>query len=272
MTMKIKRKVNLPNIKARMAEPQDLSQQELERLDQLLTSARNFHYSSFILAGLSLAIVSLDRPEAIVLPIAGIALPGIQASVAIYFVALIMAMCTEILFSMAYPWLKVDRRRPPFPWIALGAGLSNRRVTTWILMPPLLCGLFSSFYLQGDYVGLGLIYGSLGVVLLPRTFRNYRALLLARADHRGGDATFSIYLLYWHRLFRQSLVTIGLLVAVFAAIPKWRSGLLHVLAVMAALFLIDYLVRVIGGFPPIYRRIDKFGERFGFPAQSRHYR
>ena len=69
----------------------DLNEQEQERLDQLLTSARNFHYISFILTGLSLAMLSIDNPKGISLPIFSFELPSIQASVAIYFIALIMA-------------------------------------------------------------------------------------------------------------------------------------------------------------------------------------
>lgn len=248
-----------------------LSKQELARIDKLLKSARWFHYASFVMAGLSLVISSLDHPEAITLPIVDISLPGIHASVAIYFIALVMAICAESLFSMSYPWLKLDPRRPPFAWIALGSEISYKRVTIWIIAPAFFCAIFTSFYLQDDYVGMGLLYGSLGAVLLPRTFKNYRMLLSAREDHRGGPATYSIYLLYWYRLFRYSLVTFGLLLAVFAVIPKWRYTLLEILLIFVMVFVVTYIVRVIGGIPFVYRKIDSFGKRYGFPTKSPHY-
>jgi len=250
----------------------DLSEQEQERLDQLLTSARNFHYISFILTGLSLAMLSTDNPKGVKLPIAEFELPLIQASVAIYFIALIMAMLTEILFSMSYAWMEIDKRRPPFAWFALGHDINYKRTTAWIILPAVLCAIFSSFYLIGDYVGIGLIISSVGVIFLPRTIRNFRRLINSKNDHRGGPATFSIYLLYWYRLLRQSIVTIAFLIAVFAAIPKWRNGLLPIFLFMFSLFGISVFIRIIGGMPFVYRWIDRMGKRYGFPTKSQHYK
>jgi len=250
----------------------DLNEQEQERLDQLLTSARNFHYISFILTGLSLAMLSIDNPKGISLPIFSFELPSIQASVAIYFIALIMAMLTDILFSMAYPWMEIDMRRPPFAWFALGHNISYKRTTLWIILPAFLCGIFSSFHLKGDYVGMGLIYSSVGVIFLPRGIRMYRDLINSKKDHRGGPATFSIYLLHWHRLIRQTIMTFAFLLAVFAAIPKWWNGLVPIFLFLLILFGVGYAVRVIGGIPFMYRWIDKLGKKHGFPIESRHYK
>jgi hypothetical protein len=250
----------------------NLTDHEQERLDQLLTSARNFHYISFILAGLSLAMASIDNPKSIILPILGFELPALQASVAIYFISLIMALVTEMLFSMAFPWLQIDTRRPPFPWFALGQNKNYGRITAWIVLPAFLCSLFSSLYLKGDYVGMGLIYGSLAVVLLPRTNRNIQKLISNKSDHRGGHATFSIFLLYWYRLSRQTLITVALFLAVFTAIPSWRPSLIKILGLIFFILISAYLVRGIGGIPFVYQRIDKLGKKFGFPIESEHYK
>ena len=253
-------------------EQNDLSEKEQERLDQLLSSARNFHYISFILSGLSLVLLATDNPKGVTVPILNIQLPTIQSSLAIYFVALVMAMLTEILFSMAYTWLEIDERRPPFAWFALGHNISYKRTTAWIVLPALLCGIFSSYYLKGDLVGFGLIYGSIGVIFLSRGIRMYRSLINSKMDHRGGPATFSIYLLQWHRLLRQIIMTFALLLAVFAALPKWRDQLLPIVLFMFILFGIGYIIRIIGGIPFVYRGIDKLGKRYGFPVESEHYK
>jgi len=52
-----------------------LTPEEFQRLDSLLSSARSFHYLSIILAGLSLAVSSLDQASDITLPFGNIALP-----------------------------------------------------------------------------------------------------------------------------------------------------------------------------------------------------
>lgn len=132
-----------------------LSEAELERLDALLGAARRFHYWAFILAGLSLLLSSLEGFTEIKLPIVEVSIPALQANVGIYVLVLALTIASTLIFKMAHPWLKFDRRRPAFAWIALSsrepsAGL----VTFWVLLPVLLCAIATGASVPaGDWGG-----------------------------------------------------------------------------------------------------------------------
>lgn len=249
-----------------------LTSDEMARLDQLLGGARSFHYTAMILAGLSLALSSLDESQAVTLPITGIVLPSTQAAVGLYLLVIVLVMAADRLFLMAVPWMEHDARRPPFPWIALGTGkLSIAYVTRWLFLPLVACAIATGITLKGDFLGFSLAIVGMSVILMPRVVEHYMNLISTRADHRGGPATFSIYLLYWYRVLRSICYGAFFLGLVLATIPAWRPLILRLAGILAAVVVATFVLRHIGTVGLVYRRIDRFGTRWGFPPRSQHY-
>jgi len=251
----------------------ELTREEKDRLDNLLSAARRFHYFAFVFAGLSLALSSMEKISTFILPIVNIVIPDLQAIVGIYLLVLILTLASERLFTMAYPWLKIDRRKPPFAWIALGSReITVRSVSFWLMIPVFICAISTAISLDKKDIS-GFILSFVGVLsfMLPKTLSEYWYLIKKRLDHRGGSATLSIWLLYWYRLGRSLLYTTIYFIPVFAVVPKWRQPILNVSRPLMIFVVVIVVVRAIGGFPFVYRRIDYLGKKFGFPVKSEHY-
>ena len=251
----------------------DLSKEEQERLDALLGAARRFHYWASILAGLSLLLSSLEGFSETKLPIVELSIPALQANVGIYVLVLALTIASTLTFKMAHPWLKLDRRRPPFAWIALSsrepsAGL----VTFWLLLPVLVCAIATGASVPaGDLPGLLLAAWGVMFVLVARGIEDDLHLIRHKLDHRGGPATFSIWLLYWYRLVRTVATVAFFLLTILAVIPLWRDSALRLAGWCMAGTMPLIAGRYIAGASRIYRRIDRIGRRYGFPTQSNHY-
>lgn len=251
----------------------ELTREEQRRLDDLLSAARRFHYSAFIFSGLSLALVSIDTLEGFELPIGGVVVPTLQTIVGLYLLVLVFVLVSERLFAMAYPFLKMDKRRPPFAWIALGSrDPSIRSVTFWLVVPVLICAIATATLLDAkDVSGFTLSFAGVLFILLPRTVGGYWYLIGNRLDHRDGAATFSIWLLYWYRLVRDLWIIVFMFAPVVAVVPKWRGPVWKVTYPFMILGGGVYILRTIAAFPFVYRLIDRLGKRFGFPVNSKHY-
>lgn len=253
--------------------PDELSKDELERVDNLLASARRTHHWAFILSGLSLLLSSLEQFTELPLPIVEFAIPALHANMAIYVLVLVLTLASERLFNIARPWLKMDKRRPPFAWIALGSDPRGSTVTLWLVLPVVVCSIATAVSVPGDdTTGLTLSFAGVLVVLLPHTAEQEWYLIRRRLDHRGGPATFSIWLLYWYRLVRTIVTVAFFFLPVLAVIPKWRNDLVTVVKWCGFIMVALVVGRFVAGTSPVYRRIDRIGLRFGFPAQSEHYK
>jgi len=97
-----------------------LNESEQERLDELFSFGRLFHYTNFIVAGIAWALSTLERKPDLQLPIGGLSLPTIQAFVALYLVSVALTMATVQSLRMAERWSRLDPRRPPYAWLAVG--------------------------------------------------------------------------------------------------------------------------------------------------------
>lgn len=255
-----------------LTKPDKLNKDEMERLDSLLGAARAFNYLAFILSGVSFAISSLDNPADFRLPLGEIAIPQLQATVAIYLVVIVLSMGCFCLWSMAQPWIKCDPRRPPFPWIILGTEGAGGGRAILILFPALLCAISTSLSLKNNSLsGFGLALISIFPIMLPSVAGRYWRLISTRSDHRGGLATLSIWVLYWYRIVRNSVLTAFLLISVFLIVPNWKDQALLVGSWLFRLAIVLVFIRLFGTFPFVYRRIDRLGKRYGFPVESKHY-
>lgn len=216
----------------------------------------------------------MDVISDVSLPLGGIVLPSTQAAVGLYLLVIGLVMAADRLFLMAYPWLHLDPRRPPFAWIAIGIRQESRKlVVLWLTLPVLICAIATATTLKlGDAAGFVLSFTGILTMFLPRAVHEYWSLIQRRSDHRGGRATFSIFLLYWYRLSRQIVGTVCFLFSVLAIVPKWRAPILNVVGIALGTYVVMLLTRLIAGIPCTYRRIDLIGVRWGFPAESEHYK
>jgi hypothetical protein len=178
-------------------EEENLSPEETQQLDKLLANARNFHYSSIVLAGISLAVSTINRPMDVVLPLGSVTVPRLEATVIIYILVLTFIVACDRLLSMARPWMKLDSRRPPFAWFVLGnhRPIEEKTVLFWLVFPVLICAIASAgiVQVQGQPTQtiFLLIFSGILVVLMPRLIYHYLDLMQDRRDHRGGRATYS---------------------------------------------------------------------------------
>jgi hypothetical protein len=254
--------------------PKRLAEDEKKRIDELLTEARRYHLSAVIVAGISIALSSLDQTTGIELPIGKINLPSTQTAVGLYFLVILLSMAANRLFDMAEPWMHLDTRRPPFPWVALGTPpYSFLRFSLWLLIPIFVAALATAFTLQSKDTS-GVVLSFVGVVLffLPLTFARYSTLISKKEDARGGRATLSIYLLYYYRLLRQVAFFGIFVLPIFAIVPKWRMDMTRAAGYLVIFSASIFVIRTIGGFRFVYKAIDRFGARIGFPTESKHYK
>jgi len=253
-----------------VADESRLDDKEMERLDALLSAARRFHHMNFIVAALALALSSIERIEAFHLPLGGLTIPPTETAVGAYILSICLAVASTLLFRQAEPWMRKEPRRPSFPWIALGAADPKRwKVFLWVLVPVILTSVAVSITLDQKTSTSGLLLPGFFLVGFPLIFENYFPLIRTRTDHRGGSATFSIWLLYCYRLMRQLLLIGVFFLPVIAVVRQWRGPMLTASAICVPALVILMLLRLAGIFT--YRWIDKFGGRFGFPTHSQHY-
>ena len=251
----------------------ELSKEEQDRLDALLVGARRLHHWAFLSSGLALALASLEDFTEIRLPIVEVSIPSLQANVGLYLLVVALTFASERLFKMAHPWLKLDRRRPRFAWIALSSKEPTvRLVTFWLLLPVLLCAIATGASVPGEnWTALSLSAWGVMFVLLTRPVEAWWHLIRQRLDHRGGPATFSMWLLYWYRSVRTLATGAFFLLLILAVIPLWRDSALRLAGWCMAGTMTLIVGRNIAGASRIYRRIDRIGRRYGFPTQSNHY-
>ena len=251
----------------------NLTSDEQIRLDKLLSAARGFNYLSFVLAGLSLAISTLENIENIILPIGEVTLPKLQSVVGIYILVLMLTFASMKLMETAYPWMILDSRRIPFAWVALNTSKSSKISNLlWLILPLIICTFSTSISLKGDLPGILLSLSGFFMVGMPYTTQRYWNLIKKREDHRGGSATFSIYLLYWYRTIRQIGITMFLFFLILTVIPKWREIMLIVNGLIFIFLVILLAIRFFGTFTVIYRGIARLGIKLGFPEKSTHYK
>lgn len=259
---------------------EQLTDKEQLRLDRLLESGKRFHNSSFILAGVLLALSSLSGFDKFAAPFGDIVFPKLQAAIGLFILCIISLVVSDRYFLMAYPWMKIDNRRPPFDWIAMGLHFEKSLFSGFIFYLPLpIASIGATIILATDaslsnianfsvlsMTGFGLLY-------LPRTIYYWNHLIEVREDHRGGAVTLSVYLLYWYRMLRQILYSIYIILPIVIAVPQWQSSQFATTVLyLTFAFGIAYIVRMIFSMRFIYRNIDKLGLKFGFPIASRHYK
>jgi hypothetical protein len=141
------------------------------------------------------------------------------------------------------------------------------------MLPIVICGVSTAISLdKKDLTGFGLSFIGALFFATPRLVEQYWYVITKRLDHRGGQATLSMWLLYWFRLGRGVILTICLFAPVIAVVPKWRSPIWDISRPMMIFIVGILILRLIGGIPFIYRVIDRLGSRFGFPVDSKHYK
>lgn len=253
------------------AEETPLSNSEECRIDGLFGAARRFHYMAFVCAGLSILIALIGTEGKFTLPLGGMELPTTKTTVALYLLAIVLIVAADRFAIYGLYWSAFDSRRPPFPWVALGLQRNNHLlVSLWLSLPLLACSIGTAISLKHDLTGVALSFPAIFTAFMPRVITRYMHHILGRTDARGGVATFSIYLLYWFRLFRQIFLAGALFVPVLAAITPWRDVLTPLTAYLCGIAIVIHLVMSVGKF--VYRTIDRIGTKFGFPSESVHYR
>lgn len=252
----------------------NLTSEEQGRLDDTLIQAREFHNRSFALALFSFIIAIVNPKEDLFFAYQNINLPKIHTIIGLYFGVILFTFSCTTLFLRAVPFILLDNRRLPFPWIATNRrpiGVSIIFSLFWISLPLLICCLSTSLALKsGDNTGIFLTFVGLMTIAFPRYVDKKLNLIFAKKDERGGKATFSIYLLYWVRLINSLVLLLSLVIPIIPIIPDFRSTLSWFSFPMTILIVL-LGVRMTGSFPFIYKFIDKLGNKFGFPGKSDHY-
>lgn len=245
-----------------------LDPREQDRLDLILSAARNLHYWNFAVAG-SAVLGALQGGDSVKVPLLDVSLSTGKAGVALYFLSILLTVANDRLFQEAYRWIRLDPRRPRFPWHALGSGpVSFARVSIWIYLPVVITASAAALSLGPQPLSSGLLLPGLLLAGSSRVFGHYWPLIRERRDHRGGPATFSMWLLYIYRLLRIFLLPLAFAAFVLAALPDLRAAMLHVIKWLAALLITAWALRLVGAF--FYKAIDRAGVRFGFPATNEH--
>jgi hypothetical protein len=256
-----------------------LTEPEQSRLDKLLASGKRYHNLGILLSGILLALSALENFREYVAPFGDIVIPSAQTATGLYLLVILALIATDRFFAMAYPWLPLDRRRPPYDWIVMGLAVEKKyRIGIWFYLPLLVSSVALTIVLKEEAVIAksismsSLLLSGVGLVYSPRIISYYVYLLSERLDHRGGSATYSIYLLYWYRLLRQVIFFVYVGIPLLIAVPRWRTPQFETFVQYLTWCLgILYIIRQIAGTKKIYRWIDRQGPKRGFPLTSDHY-
>lgn len=257
-----------------------LTEAEKARLDRLLDSGKRFHNLGFVFAGILIALSSLNNFENFSAPFGEIIFPKLQSSLGLYLLCIILLAISDRYFLMAYPWVLIDDRRPSYDWIVMGLSFERSRFSGFIFQLPVQIAAIGTAIILGSDTNTSefasfsvLLISGIGLGYLPRSFYYLAHLLDMREDHRGGTVTLSIYLLYWYRMIRQVLYSFYLFLPTVFIIPQWHSKQFYSLIFYLTMTVgIAYLIRMFCSSKFIYKRIDKLGIKFGFPATSRNYK
>ena len=241
---------------------------EQARLDSILAAARNVHYTNLVLAGTAI-LTSLAGADVVKVPLLELALPTTKSVIILYLLSILLTAADDRLFHQAHRWMSLDPRRPSFPWHALGYDRVNYfTVTSWIFLPVVITAIAASIALGRELAGSSLLLPGFLLAGTQRLMDRYGPLIRDRRDHRGGAATFSMWLLYVYRLIRNALLWLVFTTVVLAAIPDARQPMLTVSKVITVALLAMIALRTAAG--GVYRRIDQLGSRWGFPATNEH--
>lgn len=256
-------------------EPLDVSEQL--RLDALLTSAKKSYNFSFLIAGLTLLLSSLNTFTTFQLPYGELQIPKEQTALGLFFLVTFFLAYTDRLFLMALPWIRLDKRRPPYDWVILGFSFEKDiRLGFWFSIPLLLTSVSTSLMLQDSVETWSFVFfqlAGMGFVLSPRVVYYLSYLIRQKLDHRGGVSTLSMNLLYRYRLIRQYLYFLFFFYPLTLIIPNWgKDSFIETLEYLTVFFAILYVLRMICGSKRIYRLIDKAGKKYGFVIESAHYK
>lgn len=256
-----------------------LSESEQVRLDKLLASGKRYHNLSILLSGILLALSALENFQEYTAPFGDIVIPSVQTAIGLYLLVIFTLIATDRFLTMAYPWLQLDERRPPYDWVLMGLGIGEKHLTgIWFFLPLLVSSIGLTIILKEEAVVpetvtvLTFLISGLGLVSLPRMVSYYAYLLIERLDHRGGSATFSIYLLYWYRLIRQVIYSVYIAIPVLIVIPRWITPQVETfIGYLTLFFAVLFVIRTIASIKKVYRWIDRLGLKRGFPTTSAHY-
>lgn len=254
-------------------EEKQLSASELSQLDEVIRSARRFNYLSLLVATL-LAVIVLeeDMGSVVRIPLWNVTLPRLTTGMGLHFTVVVFTILSYTTIRRVWYFMRIDQRRTPYPWYAITYKNSRWPTILWLMLPPTASGFFVAFFATDDTIGLFFALLSPFFVLSFPTLSFHWDNILAKTDERGGQATLSIYLLYWYRTLR-SVLFLGLLTATFLSIsPNLRNYIEHIAFPFWPLLLSIFVVRIISGLGPVYRFIDFIGTKLGFPKSSKHYK
>ena len=243
--------------------PEPLSEKEQARLDELLSWGRTFHYASFVVAGLSLALGSLDTSDGVKLPIGDVVLPRAHASIAMYFLTLALAATSVLTYDTAAPFLPLDPRRVPYAWLSVGRPSTFRRLAFWTMLPVLLAAIANSRSIPGNKYGLFASFVGAFSMLSVRFVSNYLWYLTNRIDTYGKPMSYSIYWLYWIRFTSGIAFISSFLFAILAAIPKWTAIMIPIAEGTLFFAAGIRIIRALFG-PLVYKPLDRLGLKRGF--------
>ncbi len=253
-----------------------LSEAEQKRLDSLLSTGKTYHFTALVISGILVALSTLDNFGEFLAPFGNISFPSVQTALGLYVLVIVFLIATDYILLMAYPWLGLDERRPPFDWIILGLDYQKSYpISTWLYLPILIAsigmvGILSKNSITSLSTGSTVISG-MALVYFPRTIYYMAYFIEKREDHRGGSLTLSMYLLYLYRYLRQIVYTLLLATPIISLIPAWKDSYEKLLVIVGGAYFVVFVLRQIGGIKKVYRWIDRKGKRFGFSIESRNY-
>ncbi len=260
-----------------------LSTQEEERLDRILEAGKKYYNTSVVLAFLLLGISSIEEFLGLELPIGAVTFPQINASLGLHAVVVLLLIASERMFLMALPWMKLDKRRTPYDWVILGLAFNTTyRVGAWFYIPITVSSIGLSIVLNSNNIAIdsmtfAMTFGTLsilstGLTYMPKPLYFLNHLISTKQDHRGGEATFSMYLLYCYRFLRQIIVTFFMAYPFVLIMPNWEiPEYTDFLGQILPYVITLYGIRILGWFKSVYKVIDRIGGRLGFPRDSPHY-
>lgn len=242
-------------------EKKPLSEIEISRLENIISSIAKFNYFNFLIGGISLVLSTLDDIVSFSLPIGNLEIPYKTTMIGFYLLSVALTLVTLKLFILALPGLKNDESRITFPWIGLNNGkIRFYSVFFWSIFPLVInCIPLAINYSQLN-TGYLLFAGFL-IVMSPTASKNYFGYLIDRKDDKA-DLTFSMWILYLIRFFRGLVIPLFFLSAILNEIPKWGSIAKGLMSISFITIIVITILRVIGPFT--YNLFDRLGVKFGF--------
>lgn len=239
-----------------------MEDREYNRLLNLIESARKYNYWNYIINAL-MAVLLLKDSESELSLFLELTFQVKYLLIFLFTVSVVFTILSlDILISIWKPINIGFDDEVTFNWFAISGKKSRILSGFWVVLPWII-GAISISLSNVKIDKPTLIILAIIVISYPNYLKEFFFNISKRVDEDGYPITFSIYCLYWYRLFRGIAVTFIMSISIIVFFSNRTIVLSRLNAIyLLTIIILIFLLRLIWEFN--HKKIDKWGVKFGF--------